>query len=91
MSSSRNSGGLLPKALGIGLAATGVAHFVVPEAFEGITKLPFPKDTREWINRNGATELAVGSAIAYPKTRKLGLIGLGAYVGWLGYNIARNS
>lgn len=91
MSSSKKSGGLVPKVLGIGLAATGAAHFVVPEAFEGITKLPFPKDTKDWISRNGATELAVGAAIAYPRTRKIGLVGLGAYVGWLGYNIARNS
>ncbi|WP_338886489.1 hypothetical protein [Rhodococcus sovatensis] len=91
MSKSNKSGGFLPKAFGLGLAATGAAHFVVPEAFEGITKRPFPKDTREWISRNGATELAVGAAIAYPKTRTIGFVGLGAYVGWLGFNIARNS
>ena len=91
MSKSKTSGGFLPKAFGIGLAATGAAHFVVPEAFEGITKLPFPKDTKTWISRNGATELAVGAAITYPKTRKVGLVGLGAYVGWLGSNVARNS
>lgn len=91
MSKSKSSGGLVPKVLGIGLAATGAAHFVVPEAFEGITKLPFPKDTRAWISRNGATELAVGVAIANPKTRKFGLVGLGVYVAWLGVNIARNS
>lgn len=90
MSKSKKSGGLVPKVFGIGLAATGAAHFVVPEAFEGITKRPFPRDTRTWISRNGATELAVGVAIAYPKTRKIGLLGLGTYVGWLGLNIARN-
>ncbi|MGF0312805.1 hypothetical protein CH254_07700 [Rhodococcus sp. 06-412-2C] len=90
MSKSKKSNGLVTKAFGIGLAATGAAHFVVPEAFEGITKLPFPKDTRTWISRNGATELAVGVAIAYPKTRKIGLIGLGAYGLWLGANIAKN-
>ncbi len=91
MSTSKKSNGFLPKAFGIGLAATGAAHFVVPEAFEGITKRPFPKDTKDWISRNGATELVVGAAITYPRTRKIGLVGLGAYVGWLGYNIARNS
>jgi uncharacterized membrane protein len=91
LSKSKKSGGLLPKVFGIGLALTGAAHFVVPEAFEGITKHPFPKDTRDWINRNGATELTLGAAIAYPKTRTIGLVGLGAYVGWLGYNVARNS
>ncbi|WP_072804316.1 hypothetical protein [Rhodococcoides yunnanense] len=91
MSKSKKSGGILPKVFGIGLAATGAAHFVVPEAFEGITKRPFPQDTKTWITRNGATELVVGAAIAHPKTRKFGLVSLGAYVGWLGYNIARNS
>ena len=64
MSTSKKSGGFLPKAFGIGLGVTGAAHFVVPEAF---------------------------AAIAYPKTRKIGLLGLGAYLGWLGFNVARNS
>ena len=91
MSTSKKSGGFLPKAFGIGLGVTGAAHFVVPEAFEGITKLPFPEDTKDWISRNGATEIAVGAAIAYPKTRKIGLLGHGAYLGWLGFNVARNS
>lgn len=90
MSKSKKSNSLVPKTFGIVLAATGAAHFVVPEAFEKITELPFPKDTRAWISRNGATELAVGAAIAYPKTRKVGLFGLAAYVLWLGGNIAKN-
>lgn len=71
---------------GIGIAATGIAHFIAPSAFEAITKPAFPKDTDKWIMRNGATETAVGLAIALPATRKLGLVGLAVYGAWLGFN-----
>ncbi|GGF95424.1 hypothetical protein GCM10007304_06600 [Rhodococcoides trifolii] len=74
-----------PTVLGIGLAATGAAHFVAPDAFAGITSAAFPKDVRTWTYRNGATELAVGTAIAIPQTRKLGFVALAGYVGFLGY------
>jgi len=72
--------------IGLGLAATGIAHFVAPDAFVGITKSAFPNDTEEWVKRNGATETALGVAILLPKTRKLGVLGLLGYVGWLGFN-----
>ena len=74
--------------LGFVLAATGVAHFVVPDAFEGLTKAAFPQNTAEWITRNGATETAIGTAMMLGPTRKLGVLGLLGYVGWLGYNAA---
>ena len=72
--------------IGLGLAATGIAHFVAPDAFVGITKAAFPTDTEEWVKRNGATETALGVALLLPKTRKLGVVGLLGYVGWLGFN-----
>ena len=72
-------------ALGVGIAATGIAHFVVPDTFAPITAAAFPKDVTTWTYRNGATELAVGTAIAIPKTRKLGFVALAGYVGFLGY------
>jgi uncharacterized membrane protein len=75
---------------GLGLAATGVAHFVVPDAFLGITRAPFPHDTAAWVPRNGACETVVGAAIAYPPTRRAGLVGLAGYVGWLGFNVAKH-
>jgi uncharacterized membrane protein len=74
--------------IGLGLAATGVAHFIAPNLFEPITKPVFPNDTSTWIMRNGATETALGAAIALPATRKLGLAGLGAYGAWLGSRAA---
>ncbi len=54
----------LLRAAGIVLAATGAAHFAAPKAFEPISRLPFPQDTQAWIKRNGATELALGVALA---------------------------
>ncbi|HEV7204972.1 MAG TPA: hypothetical protein VGN18_10195 [Jatrophihabitans sp.] len=76
---------------GFVVAAVGAAHFVVPEAFEEITAAAFPQDTQDWIQRNGITEVAVGTALMVPPTRKLGVLGLLGYAGWLGYNAANNS
>ncbi len=73
---------------GLGLAATGAAHFVAPQLFEPITKPVFPENTSTWIMRNGASELAIGLAIAVPATRKLGFAGLAAYGAHLGSRAA---
>ena len=78
----------VPTIAGIGLAATGAAHFVVPDAFRPITEPAFPKDTRTWTYRNGASELVIGTAIAVPATRKVGLVALAGYVGFLAYRVA---
>lgn len=82
---------MFAKLAGLGLAATGVAHFIAPSAFEAITKPAFPKDTDKWIMRNGASETAIGMAIALPATRKLGLAGLGVYGAWLGSRVAASA
>jgi len=74
--------------VGFLLAATGVAHFVVPDVFEEITKPVFPNDTAEWVTRNGAAETAIGLTMMLKPTRKLGKLGLAGYLGWLGYNAA---
>ncbi|WP_433336727.1 hypothetical protein [Spirillospora sp. CA-294931] len=78
----------LLRTAGIALAATGAAHFAVPKAFEPISSLPFPQDTRAWIKRNGATELVLGLAISAEKTRKAGLVGAAVYTAWLGARTA---
>ncbi|MBI5311323.1 MAG: hypothetical protein HZB14_09925 [Actinobacteria bacterium] len=75
--------------LGVGIAVTGVAHFIAPKLFVPITKGAFPEDTGKWIKRNGASETAIGVAIAAPATRKLGFAGLGVYSAWLGWRGAR--
>lgn len=74
--------------IGFLVAATGAAHFVVPDAFEELTKPVFPNDTKEWVTRNGACEVAIGAAMMLKPTRKLGKLGLLGYLGWLGYNAA---
>jgi uncharacterized membrane protein len=73
------------------IALTGIAHFIAPQYFKDLTKVAFPEDTDDWILRNGAIETAVGTSIALKPTRKLGFVGLGAYVGWLAFNGAKNS
>ncbi|MCW2494824.1 hypothetical protein [Jatrophihabitans sp.] len=82
---------LSARTIGLGLAATGIAHFVAPDVFVGITKAAFPKDTVGWVKRNGATEAAVGLALVVPKTRRLGTLGLLGYLGWLGFNGASSA
>lgn len=72
---------------GVGLAIVGAAHFFAPAAFRDATKLAYPEDTDAWIQRNGATEVALGTAIAIPATRRFGLAALGAYFAWLGARV----
>jgi uncharacterized membrane protein len=74
--------------LGYLIAGVGAAHFVAPDAFTEATKVAFPKDTDKWVLRDGASELAIGVAMIVPLTRKLGVLSLLGYTGWLGYNVA---
>ncbi|QRY62372.1 hypothetical protein JVX90_18680 [Gordonia sp. PDNC005] len=74
---------------GIGLAATGVAHFVAPSLFHGITAPAFPDDTAKAIQVNGTAETLIGVAIAVPMTRKAGFVGLGLYGAYLAANAAK--
>jgi uncharacterized membrane protein len=69
---------------GIALAGTGALHFARPQLFEPMTKIAFPENTQQWIQRNGATELALGLALTSRKTRLIGLGGVAAYALWLG-------
>ncbi|MVU81691.1 hypothetical protein GPX89_31190 [Nocardia sp. ET3-3] len=75
---------------GLGLAGTGAAHFTAPRAFDQLTATAFPRSTRSWTYRNGATELFLGLAITFRRTRVLGAVGLLAYVGFLGSRLATN-
>jgi uncharacterized membrane protein len=80
----------LPALAGLALAGTGVAHFVRPELFEGITKAAFPDDTAKYLKINGGLETALGLGLAVPSTRKLALVGLLGYGGYLAVNVIRN-
>lgn len=75
------------------LAGIGASHFVAPTAYEPLTASVFPHDTRSWVYRNGATELALGLGLRSRKSalRKLSIVGIGAYLLMLGANAAKNS
>ncbi|CRK56040.1 hypothetical protein [Alloactinosynnema sp. L-07] len=80
----------MSRLLGISLALTGAAHFVVPKAFESVSRMAFPEETGRWIKRNGATELAIGLALTADRTRTAGAVGLVAYGAWLGSRLLKN-
>lgn len=86
----QESSSKLPSLVGLTLAGTGVAHFVRPQLFEGITKAAFPKDTARHLKTNGGLETALGLGLAVPKTRRLALVGLLGYGGYLAVNVIRN-
>ncbi|CAN5622819.1 hypothetical protein BH09ACT7_BH09ACT7_43120 [soil metagenome] len=75
---------------GLVLAATGLAHFASPGAFESITKSAFPRNTRQHIYINGSLETAIGVGLISPKTRTLALIGGAGYLAYTLGNAARN-
>lgn len=85
----RSADSVPARLLGVALAGTGAAHFTAPRAFDGLTAKAFPRETRQWTYRNGATELLLGLAIVYRRTRILGSVGLFAYTAWLGGQLAR--
>lgn len=76
--------------VGLSIAGAGLAHFAKPEAFEGITATAFPDNTEQHIYVDGAAETLIGLALAVPKTRKLGVIGLLGYGGYLAANVLKN-
>ncbi len=80
----------LPVLAGLSLTGAGLAHFVRPELFEGITKSAFPRDTARHIKTNGSIETAIGVGLLIPQTRKLAVIGSLGYVAYLAGNVIRN-
>jgi uncharacterized membrane protein len=86
----KESSSKVPTLIGLALAGTGVAHFVRPQLFEDITKAAFPEDTARNLKINGGLETALGLGLAVPKTRKLALVGLLGYGGYLAVNVVRN-
>jgi uncharacterized membrane protein len=75
---------------GLGLAGIGLAHFVKPDVFESITATAFPENTDQHIKMDGAAETALGLALVYPKTRRLAVIGLLGYGGYVALNAVKN-
>lgn len=75
---------------GVAVAGTGVAHFVSPQLFDGLTAQAFPRDTRRHLYIDGAIETAVGLGLTTRKTRPLAIIGLIGYGAYLAGNVVRN-
>ena len=53
------------------LVGAGALHLVRPEAFDSLVP-PLLGDPRPWTYLSGLAELAVGAAVAVPRTRRLG-------------------
>ncbi|MBP2476570.1 putative membrane protein [Crossiella equi] len=70
----------LSKAAGLAglLLTAGAAHFARPKPFDEIVPASLPGDARTWTYVSGVAELAVGAAVAVPKTRKLGALAAAA-------------
>lgn len=75
---------------GLTLAGAGLAHFAVPQLFEGLTKPAFPTNTRQHVYIDGGIETAVGLGLAAQRTRKLAIAGLIGYLLYLAGNVVRN-
>ncbi|MFF8267610.1 hypothetical protein ACF059_09455 [Streptomyces sp. NPDC016562] len=54
------------------LIGAGVAHFAVPRQFDAIVPRSLPGAPRTWTHLSGLAEIAVGAAIAAPRTRRAG-------------------
>ena len=65
---------------GIGLALAGLAHFVKPDLFKGITATAFPDDIDKHLKVNGSIETALGVGLIVPQTRKVATIGVVGYI-----------
>jgi uncharacterized membrane protein len=76
---------------GLAIAGTGLAHFTSPALFEQITKVSFPRNTRQHVYTNGSIETVLGLTFASRQTRSLGAVGLIGYVAYLGGNAIRQS
>jgi uncharacterized membrane protein len=76
--------------VGLGLAGTGVAHFVKPELFDDVTGQAFPRETRKHVYIDGGIETAIGLGLVSRKTRKLAVVGLLGYGAYLAGNVVRN-
>lgn len=54
------------------LFGMGALHFVSPAPFDSIVPRALPGKARTWTQASGAAELAVGAALAVPRTRRIG-------------------
>ncbi|MFI8915067.1 hypothetical protein ACIGW4_26050 [Streptomyces sp. NPDC053513] len=56
------------------LIGAGVAHFVAPRQFDAMVPRSLPGSPRTWTHLSGLAEIAVGAAVAHPRTRGAGAL-----------------
>jgi uncharacterized membrane protein len=56
------------------LAGSGVLHFLVPKFYDPLIPEQLPGSARSWVLGSGVAEIAVGAAVALPRTRRRGAL-----------------
>ena len=70
------------------LVGMGVLHFVAPKPFDTIVPAELPGSARLYTHGSGVAEVAVGTALLVPRTRKLGaLAAIALYLGVFPANV----
>jgi uncharacterized membrane protein len=74
--------------LALFLTGSGALHLLVPKFYDQMIPTPLPGSPRSWTLGSGVAEIAVGAAVALPRTRRLGaLAALTVFVGVFPANI----
>jgi uncharacterized membrane protein len=60
------------------LVGAGLTHFVRPDFYDALVPPLLPGSARAWVYGSGAVELAVGAAVALPRTRRRGAVAAAA-------------
>jgi uncharacterized membrane protein len=61
------------------LGLAGVTHFTRPKYYDAIVPRALPGTPRQWTYASGVAELALATAVAAPRTRKLGGVAAAAF------------
>ena len=61
------------------LGLAGATHFTRPKYYDAIVPRALPGTPRQWTYASGAAELALATAVAAPRTRKLGAVAAAAF------------
>ncbi|MEU0882942.1 hypothetical protein ABZ345_30410 [Lentzea sp. NPDC005914] len=61
------------------LGLAGVTHFTRPNYYDAIVPRSLPGTPRQWTYVSGVAELALATAVAAPRTRKLGAVAATAF------------
>lgn len=54
------------------LGTAGALHLVAPDFFDGMVPAELPGGPRFWTTTSGVAELGIATAVAVPRTRRLG-------------------